>query len=347
MGSWNNTCGLTNLPIHSGEAVYVFPIMERDLTGYRSHCYASAFYQPLITPFLAKYNDYGAGEECTGAIIEPFLMALKSIMVEHDVGENQYHDIAVKKDKMDIDLFFEAIHEDRLQIKNYQSPRNIYFTMIRKDVVDALWTDWKFQIYVGKGKGDAPDDYYLNNITYKKIAESIPAYVAECIAELRAAKELIRPDGISDADWETLKSRASRRMFRSLLSRDDSTQLIARYLQPLESHDHYWDPMYVKELIHTGLEQEAAIVVEELLRLALIGMMVTSMMESVRKIWLPVMHMGSQSQEYPEYRLLNSIIENVIASRESEYEDEDPGDGYDDDLFSAKGIYLTRKGAVT
>lgn len=38
---------------------------------------------------------------------------------------------------------------------------------------------------------------------------------------------------------------------------------------------------------------------------------------------MPVMHQGSQSEEYDEYRLLNKISTDVMNAREKEYEDDE------------------------
>jgi len=58
----------------------------------------------------------------------------------------------------------------------------------------------------------------------------------------------------------------------------------------------------------------------ELMREALVGIMVNSFMESTRKVWLPPMHQGSQSECYKEYRLMNSITTDIMDAREKEYE---------------------------
>ena len=94
MGCWNNTCVLTNLPIHEGEDVYVFPIKEINQDRHRSFCYTSALYNPTMISFEAKYNDYGAGEKCKGVALPFIIDPIKKILVEKEVGENEYHDSA-------------------------------------------------------------------------------------------------------------------------------------------------------------------------------------------------------------------------------------------------------------
>lgn len=322
MGSWNNTCGLTNLPIISGEAVYVFPVKEEDLSDYRSHCETHALYKPVLTPFEAVYNDYGAGEDCTGAALPLFVEGLKQRMVELEQGENEYHDIPVVKDGFDIDNFFEAVHENRMFVKGWgKKNQAVYFAMVRKDVVDQLWTDWTFDVYVGDGKASDPNDAYERNMTYARLAEQIPAYVDHCVAAYnmpRAPKD--RPDNISDEYWEFMKSPAYRRLAQQIMPKEDDN-LLYRYLRHMEFHNH-WDAFDFKYTLECAADADDRAAMAELLRLALLGCMVDGMMNSTRKIWLPAMHMGSQSEEYDAYRVLNKISTAVMDARESYFKED-------------------------
>jgi hypothetical protein len=327
MGCWNNTCGLTNLPIIVGEAVYVFPVKEEDLSGYRSHCETGALYKPVLTPFEAVYNDYGAGEDCSGVALDLFVTGLRDRMVEMEVGENEYHDIAVKKEGFDIDTFFEAVHEDRMFVKGWgKKNQPVYFAMVRKDVVDRLWHDWKFDVYVGDGKAADPNDAYERNMTYARIAELIPAYVDHCIeAYNMPPAPRTRPADMSDEAWNVVNSKAYRRLSMQIMPKVEDN-LLCRYLRTLEFHNH-WDAFDFKHALECAADVDDRAKMVELLRLALLGCMVDDMMGSTRKIWLPAMHMGSQSEDYDAYRILNTVVTDVINARESyfneEYEDDE------------------------
>lgn len=329
MGSWNNTCGLTTLPIISGEQVYVFPIKERDLSGYRSHCYSHALYQPIITPFVAEYNDYGAGENCSGIVLDLFVEEMRRELIELEVGENKYHDIAVKRDDFDIDTFFEAVHEDRLLVKGWGTTnRPVYFTMVRKDVADRMWNEWTFDQYKGS-KGAVPegfesDEYYIKNITYAKIATLIPKYLAHIS---KVIKEL------TDSEINI-----DRYISRSLLLRDEvaANYLLDGIFRCFGNHD-FWDLLNGRECLINYIMSGDMDKAEEFIRTLMMGIMINSMMECTRKIWLPVMHMGSQGEEYGDYRFLNSVMNDVMDARESRYME----DG-EDDLFNNVGIYLCK-----
>lgn len=60
MGSWNQTCGLSQLHIRHGQDVMVFALVKNN--GHDSLCYTTPFYSPVMLPFYAKYNDYGGSE---------------------------------------------------------------------------------------------------------------------------------------------------------------------------------------------------------------------------------------------------------------------------------------------
>jgi len=104
MGCWNETCGLTNLHIRYGEPVVVFAIKENKVVD--SRCYTTPFFSPIMMPFYSIYNDYGAGENSHGFGLEFVLNIMREKLVELDVGENQYHDIAVSREDFGEREFF-------------------------------------------------------------------------------------------------------------------------------------------------------------------------------------------------------------------------------------------------
>lgn len=308
MGSWNNTCGLTNLPIIAGESVYVFPIRERDLSKYRSHCYSTALYQPVLIPFVAEYNDYGAGENCSGIALDLTIEELRRTLIELEIGENKYHDIAVKRNDFDDVKFFEAVNEKRLFVHGWgESNRPVFFTMIRKDVADRMWNEWTFDQWRGSEgvvpEGFESDQYYIKNVTYAKIAAMIPQYLA-------AISKVIK-------DLDNNQITIDRYITRSLLQRG---KLAANYL--LDNIFHYfenfefWDLLNGRECIVNYIIQGELERAEEFIRTYMMGVMINHIMESTRRIWLPVMHMGSQNECYSDYRFLNTVTNDVMNSRE-------------------------------
>ena len=63
MGCWNETCGITNLPIRVGDEIVVFILRQlgRASCG-ETYCYNDN-YAPICLPFIAEYDDYGGFEK--------------------------------------------------------------------------------------------------------------------------------------------------------------------------------------------------------------------------------------------------------------------------------------------
>ena len=348
MGSWNGTCGLSGLPIISGEEIYVFPIIE----GYSgSFCYATALYNPMIIPFRAKYNDYGAGEECAGPALDMIINNIKSELIELQVGENEYHDIAVKREGFDAEKFFEVVHKKRLRVSNplkaypdQKKHRNIFFTMVRKDVVDRLWNEWTFDHYKMKDtiipEGFETDKYYIKNITYAKLAEQIPNFMEFCsnyennklVAKISTDIDKTIKD--EDPDAELKRKKLEEFYVKYYFFSGSRDHILSDTFGHVFSSDYasgkFENSHIFKEKILSKYfdgDKEGAY---ELMCETLVGIMINSFMECTRKVWLPVMHQGSQSEEYTEYKLMNKIMTDVMKARESQYE-EDYDDEEDDE----------------
>jgi len=327
MGCWNGTCGLSGLPIIHGEEMYVFPIVE----SYRdSFCYSTALYRPSVVPFRAEYNDYGAGEKCSGPALELIIDGIREKLVEMEVGENQYHDIAVKREGFDADMFFEACHKKRLRFVNpmrgYEGEaqtKDVFFTMVRKDVVDRLWNEWSFDMWKGSD-GDVPDgfesdQYYIKNVTYAKLAELIPQYM-----EQMAGKDSPYKKALEGIDDESKLERMKDFYLRCAFFEGHREHILSG------SFGHAFGSGYagggfasignIKDKIIDEYLEGNKEVAYELMRECLVGIMVNSFMESTRKVWLPPMHQGSQSEEYKEYRLMNVITNDIMDARQKEYE---------------------------
>ena len=109
MGCWNGTCVLTNLPIMADEEVIVLLLNEgKSYDKYvGNHCHSNTYYSLLPLFFEGKYNDYGAVEECHGEFVQDIEDYIKKSLIGMELGENQYHDIEISKDKFDIDFLFD------------------------------------------------------------------------------------------------------------------------------------------------------------------------------------------------------------------------------------------------
>lgn len=335
MGCWNGTCGLSGLPITAGTEMYVFPIVE----SYRdSFCYSSALYRPSVLPFRAEYDDYGAGENCSGPGLDLLMTGIQERLVEMDLGENKYHDIAVKREGFDVDAFFEACHKKRLMFQNplraykgEQPTNSVFFTMIRKDIADRLWNEWTFEFWKPSAMKEVPQgftesEYYIENVTYAKLAELIPDYMEKQYKRVKEEIEKIKVDVEDDEKSKLILTALVERKLQSFFETPYSMRdhLLSSTFEHMFSGG-YTDGGFarfssVKEaiiLLYAADDKESAY---ELLRECLLGYMINSFMESTRKVWMPPMHQGSQSECLNDYRLMNRFVDDVIAERNKEYD---------------------------
>lgn len=153
MGSFNETCMVSGLPIGYGDEVRVVVIKKSPYKESGCLVYPSDLWSPVSMPIRAKYDDYGNAypikEDETMAA---FALGLLNTALEPiEQGENQYHDIAVKSlDSWDILL--NACHEGRLRFKNSYSGvpwSPATRVMIREDVWQSMLKQ-KFSGWWGK-----------------------------------------------------------------------------------------------------------------------------------------------------------------------------------------------------
>lgn len=160
MGSWNETCGVSNLSIRGGEEIVFIPVAQNPwhfshLTGMKgvknketpvlfkgsSGVYGTDLWAPLSVPLFGEYNDYGSIENIssTDEEIKQFESVFKQC-IPLDVGENSCHDVATGK--LEIDEILELIHEGRAYIKwssGHCVPTiAVGVVMVKKSVWDSI-----------------------------------------------------------------------------------------------------------------------------------------------------------------------------------------------------------------
>lgn len=118
MGSFDYTCGVSGMPIRVGENVRYMLVTENPYAENRTTPVTSMdVWFPRTFPLRATYNDYGGVRDMEeGPQQEIWLEALRSDMVERDVGDNTVHDVALRK-SMPLQEILEAIPSGRLLVQ--------------------------------------------------------------------------------------------------------------------------------------------------------------------------------------------------------------------------------------
>ncbi len=297
MGCWNKTCGLTGLPIRSGDDVLVFALEQKN--DYRDRCYTTAFWRPVLVPFYSTYNDYGGGEQSYGVGFDLLIEGLKKYLVEKDVGENQYHDIAVNRENMDEDLFFNAVHEGRLAISKHFQPNEalVDFVMFRKDVVDDILTHYMLEKYVGKGQGTSGWGNAYIEYGFKHILDDVPEYLERLNTKIN--EESFYPSAESLFLYEE-KNKAAKILV--------DNHNFSRLIRPIEA---------LSLFVADGHTEK----VQELIEGWLTMSYLETFMNATRKVWAPGCHEGSQGEDHHGYRVLANTINAVLDRREKEMDE--------------------------
>jgi hypothetical protein len=315
MGCWNKTCGLSNLHIYAGTPVYVFVLEENKHKD--DHCYATSLYRPLLLPFESVYNDYGGGESSSGPGFEMIMDGIRKLLIETPAGENKYHDIAVSRDGFGEEQFFDAVHENRMNISyrhDFSDPTPVQFTMFRKDIVDDILENRVIEDYVGNGKGTGGYDNNYNYYTFKDIV----ADIKPLFKELKQIIASLQTEGVSDA---------------VIFSMCGGLEYLVDYNHPNKAAKWFRSDTYrystivdmrkvLSDTIKVGTN-EAYDKLEIILTEYLKGKFIDGFMHAARKTWIPGGHEGSQNDSGDALRILCSATIKALDREREEYGEDD------------------------
>ena len=283
----------------------VFTLVRRNEIS--DFCYSTALYAPVLVPFYSEYNDYGAGENSSGIGLPLILDGLKEKLVELEQGENQYHDIAVKRDGFDEELYWNAIHEQRLKLLDYNNrTRDVQAVMFHKRVVDHILENYVQQRFVKIG-----DSYEYVNYTF-----------ADVLAQLPTVLEALMNAGQDDIFmWRPMSV---------LYNNEFNDNLAADYLRHQDNY-RYSNLIDIEGLIREFTKQHADDLLADLMIENLKAKFIDEFMMETRKVWIPGCHEGSQSSDDAPYRALMSAMAHVLDEDKRKYADE-YGDVYEEQI---------------
>jgi len=356
MGSWNGTCAVSNLHVTAGQKVAVFLLLENNEK--KSFCYGNAMYDMCPIPFYGEYNDYGAVENCHGFGMNIVVDAIRDQLYEFGDGPNSCHDLAVNRNNLNIDMLFEADHEDRLgiqqaqrhsndaydlrelekhrlesgltdsqqfeldrlanKIKNIDTFRRVTHVIVHGDIFDDIMTKWYIEDYVGEGKGNAGYGNNYVHIYFKDIEDSIPDYIAKKKQHCEEMKAVEDP-----------KLRIA---LMRLSGSDswDSPNLATKWLNGFDSGSGVeFGLIRVAEYIREYEGKEDWEGLHSFVKESLTTLWVNSFMSYTRKAWTKQTGLGSQNSELRGYRTLIASMTRILdaeAAEQAEWDREDEDD---------------------
>lgn len=150
MGSWNKTCGLTQMPIFSGEEVVTFYLIENPFRIEAMTSYSSGYWSYIPLPFYGTYDDYGFLDMKDGQDWK--LQELKKAYGRHVVIDKPDPENKTSIDQWTVDetvfddyeKLKEAIHRRRLHVNLYgEKDSSFGFVMFEKKTFDMLTAPYK------------------------------------------------------------------------------------------------------------------------------------------------------------------------------------------------------------
>lgn len=130
MGCWNETCGISQMPICAGDKVRMFLIVESEHWHDVAQCYTTDLWRPFGLPLKGTYDEYGGIENIEqDALSDLLLESLREIIVEvpNRMGE------VFKRDELDWKTALNFLTDEGLKVTD---PHHVSF--ITKKLDDVL-----------------------------------------------------------------------------------------------------------------------------------------------------------------------------------------------------------------
>jgi hypothetical protein len=333
----------------------------------KSFCYENALYDVCPIPFYGEYNDYGAVENCHGFGLPIVVEELRRQLYEFGSGPNQYHDPAVRKADFDIDVLFDADHEDRLGIQNFDrwnqddydiselekkrdesgldesqqfeldrlaakikkvdTFRRVTHVIIHGVAFRNITEKWFLEEYMGENKGDKGYNNSYKHIYFKDLIDSIPEYVESRKKEMESVEVDEDPNNPSVASY--------RRMLRRFGSGNDdwnSPNMARKWMARFNSSSSdVFGLISVSNYVNDYTEARDWDGLAAFLKEAFTGAWINTFMSATRKVWTKQTGMGSQSQEEDGYLMIAQTIHDIIKNDHVRFGSEDEEDEYEED----------------
>lgn len=329
MGSWNHTCMVSQMHIHEDDEVVELWLVEQDQyapRGQLNHLtYSTALWRPYPVLMYGTYTDYGetdAGHDLTNPRNALLLDLIKHVIIEREIGENEYHDHAVVKADLDFERLHTIDHGGRASVRGWNGNEcAMKHAVIKKSLFDKIIDEFTVEEYV-------------RDETHKWGGYTKQVFFRDIVANLQEDVQWVMDD-LNKGDTEDLvtKEHASLRSVRRMMLMYDGVS--RRYWNNKEA------PAFVRYMADGSGSAEASaaridyfsdeafatLTIEELTAHILEHLKFSWLayfMDRTRKMWSPQTGQGSQSDDLTGYKILGDFyLEEVVAQRAEYGEHED------------------------
>jgi hypothetical protein len=288
MGSWNGTCGVTQLPIFYGNKIRAFvlsyQITELSPIEGGGTCYSNDIWKPLVSSVQGTYNDYGNIENIVSNVGSDLLQKkLRSILLPF---EEEYEEVT-PIESMPLQEMLYWIERNKANYKNYSGEKApLGVMLVLEDIYQAMISFYGSQIGV-----------YRNPVKYSEYEYMPIRTIYEKLVE-EAYLDLLAIAKLTDNNESVLRAFQHSQNFWG-----------TGYL----CHESYFN--YLSDLAQQNVAYEDDRI-QQIKNIIVNDMLFSSALSDARKMWMPQCGQGSQNAELLIYKAIAKATNNVIKKRE-------------------------------
>lgn len=353
MGCWNETCGITQMPIEGGDPVRLFLLVQESYQRSKEDCamhYSTDLWKPFGLPLKGIYDEYGRIEDIEEDVMSDFLLeSLREMVIEvpNRMGE------VFKREELDWATAIDFLTDEGLRVTDPFDVANVT-KKLRKilakakelvpDLPDNGWSSERSDMAKQQKQmiEDDPkvvtmyhmmvhEDVYQAILNYKVPAEHFSSWSGGDIREAMrtGAKKYIAQVREEQAELAKMseKERArfilSARLSRSDFSFDNRFVSIANHLDGSFGSGSYlkkYLDFVEKQIVEGAADDDSKIqaLTEQFVGFAAFSQSMTLM----RKLWMPQTGKGGQDREFAMYKYLGQVITDFSGKKMKEWEKE-------------------------
>lgn len=357
MGCWNETCGISQMPICGGDQVRMFLIVSNSFdSSDDNHSYTTDLWRPFGLPLKGTYDEYGRIENIEeDALSDVLLQSLKEMVIELP---NRMGDI-FKREKLTWETAIDFLTDEGLRITDphrvahFTKELNILLAEVKELVPDLPENGWssdrsklakKQKDLVKKDRGVVrmyhmmvhEDIYQALTTKYKAPASRFSSWTDGNLREEleKDAKEYIIE---FRKDLESTKGMSEYNLARHEFSRLSDRSIGINKFASAANHltGNYGSGSYFRkylDFIEKKIKEGAAdddADIKSLTNQFIDFICFSRCMSLLRKMWAPQCGKGGQDREYAIHKFLGETIASFSEKKIKEW-DEEYGEDIDD-----------------
>lgn len=286
MGSWNETCFITQLPITYGDKIRAFAITENSKMRGGGICYPNDAWYPIGPAVKGIYGDYGRIYKIEDNIESQLLLkTIKSKIInpEDHIDDVRFDIDDVNINNCSLEDYFHLIERDGATVRNFVGKEKILGQVFLLEEVYQAMSTYDFISYYRFEINNQQETLYkpYSEIFFLQMKEWFDklsqAYKNENMIELSLA---MTDRVINDSDIKGIDpfSNAIIKLAKENLSFEDKR---------------------VQELLNPMLREA----------------LFCFSMKTMRKLWMPQAGKGSQGHELDLYKKINKVTNKIMFDR--------------------------------